>query len=93
MAKTAIDPMELSNLLKSWRTWKSDLQAYNLRVEFHINHKQNQKELFANINAPGIPFASDDTLNQSVEVEFDFIIKYFSLLINCLKSEDVIRLS
>jgi len=46
--KIKTSPFELYHLQQQWKEWKSNLQAFNLKIEFQLNNNLANKKI--NIN-------------------------------------------
>ena len=51
-----------------WKLWKSDLQAFNLKVEFHLTHEIIRKQMLANLNASGTTGAEEQYFAMNANV-------------------------
>ena len=68
--KVVIDEKELFELQYQWKLWKYDLQTFNLKVEFHLNHEIVRKEMLANLNASGTAGAEEQYFSMNADVSF-----------------------
>ena len=59
--KVDCDPFELSRLQAKWKEWKSELQAFNLKLEFQINNELLRKDSASNnsVNNSPLDFANN----------------------------------
>jgi hypothetical protein len=67
--KVENDEKELFELQNKWRIWKNDLQTFNLKVEFHLNHEIIRKQMLANLNASGTTGAEEQYFAMSESVK------------------------
>jgi hypothetical protein len=66
--KVDIDEKELFELQYRWKVWKYDLQTFNLKVEFHLNHEIVRKQMLANLNASGTAGAEEQFFSMNTDV-------------------------
>ena len=59
--KVDCDPFELARLQAKWKEWKSELQAFNLKLEFQINNELLRKDNTSNnsVNNSPLDFANN----------------------------------
>ena len=71
--KVELDEKELFELQYQWKLWKHDLQNFNLKVEFHLNHEIVRKQMLANLNASGTTGAEEQYFSMSADVIFIYL--------------------
>jgi hypothetical protein len=51
VTKIKTDPQEFFKLQAQWRTWRADLEAYNVKVESYQHHENARKQSFGNMSS------------------------------------------